>query len=940
MQSQPLNNAPTPVSWLDKPAFSFWTINREKLFFIIILIIAIFTRFYDLDVRVMSHDENSHVYFSWLFSRGSGYAHDPVTHGPLQFHLVALSYFMFGDNDFTARVPAALFSIATVFFSWYFRRYLGRYGSMVAAVMLLISPFLLFYGRYVRNEAFVGLFIVMSIWAILRYLETGGKHYLYWLSAITVLNFTSKETAYIFTAQMLLFLGFYFLNRITRQKWQNQQASSYFLILLIIAAALFAAGIGYKVFQDQAAKNVETLTAELPAVQPVLPVLTLILVVLGILALSVSLYFLITGYGIQELKEERSFSLMIVLFTLVLPLLTAFPLNFIGWKVPVNLSDVNAMTLPDIVKMGSVLVVMVAIAIAVGVWWNPRQWLINAGIFYAIFAVFYTTLFTNGAGLFTGLLGGLAYWLEQQGVNRGSQPIYYYALLQIPIYEYLPAAGVLLAVVVAALRRPLDHLHLLDTEPVSEVEDDLEFIPQTQTPPVFALLMFTVITSLIAYSIAGEKMPWITFHIAVPMILLSAWGVGHLIDSLDGQAFTEKKGWLVAVLAPVFLLSGAAVLGSLLGTDRPFQGSSLEQLSATSTFLTSLLLFIAFGLVLAYLLRDWHIGQAARVFVLTGVIILMLLTARTAFMAAYINYDNATEFMVYAHSAPGVKIALSQIEDISRRLTGGLDIVVAYDDDTTYPYWWYLRNYPNQKFYGANPTRDLKEASVILVGDNNFNKLEPLVENDFYRFDYIRLWWPNQDYYDLTWERIADAIRNPQMRHALFRIWLYRDYSEYATITGKNLSLPNWYPSDRMRLYVRKDIVAQLWDYGSSPVAIEPEVNPYEGKELVISAERVIGSFGEAPGQFIKPRNLAVAPDGSLYVVDTENHRIQHLAADGSVLQVWGSRASIHEGDSVPGGTFNEPWGIAVDTDGFVYVADTWNYRIQKFTPDGVFIKM
>ena len=36
-------------------------------------------------------------------------------------------------------------------------------------------------------------------------------------------------------------------------------------------------------------------------------------------------------------------------------------------------------------------------------------------------------------------------------------------------------------------------------------------------------------------------------------------------------------------------------------------------------------------------------------------------------------------------------------------------------------------------------------------------------------------------------------------------------------------------------------------------------------------------------------------------------------------------------------GLFNEPWGIAVD-DSYVYVADTWNHRIQKFTLEGDFV--
>jgi predicted membrane-bound mannosyltransferase len=64
----------------------------------------------------------------------------------MQFHLVALSYFLFGDSDTTARIPAALFSIATVAFMWAYRRYLGRAGALVAALFLSISPYMLIMG--------------------------------------------------------------------------------------------------------------------------------------------------------------------------------------------------------------------------------------------------------------------------------------------------------------------------------------------------------------------------------------------------------------------------------------------------------------------------------------------------------------------------------------------------------------------------------------------------------------------------------------------------------------------------------------------------------------------------------------------------------------------------------------------------------------------------
>jgi DNA-binding beta-propeller fold protein YncE len=73
-------------------------------------------------------------------------------------------------------------------------------------------------------------------------------------------------------------------------------------------------------------------------------------------------------------------------------------------------------------------------------------------------------------------------------------------------------------------------------------------------------------------------------------------------------------------------------------------------------------------------------------------------------------------------------------------------------------------------------------------------------------------------------------------------------------------------------------------------------------------------------------------------VADTENHRIQHLSPDGTVLHVWGSFAASTETTPAPEGMLNEPWGIAVGPDGSVYVADTWNHRIQKFTAQGEFV--
>ncbi len=81
---------------------------------------------------------------------------------------------------------------------------------------------------------------------------------------------------------------------------------------------------------------------------------------------------------------------------------------------------------------------------------------------------------------------------------------------------------------------------------------------------------------------------------------------------------------------------------------------------------------------------------------------------------------------------------------------------------------------------------------------------------------------------------------------------------------------------------------------------------------------------------FHYPTNLALGPSGDLYVSDGYgNARVHRFAPDGRLLRSWGE----------PGGgpgQFHVPHGLAVDHDGTVYVADRENSRVQLFTADGV----
>jgi len=88
------------------------------------------------------------------------------------------------------------------------------------------------------------------------------------------------------------------------------------------------------------------------------------------------------------------------------------------------------------------------------------------------------------------------------------------------------------------------------------------------------------------------------------------------------------------------------------------------------------------------------------------------------------------------------------------------------------------------------------------------------------------------------------------------------------------------------------------------------------------------GSYGMKPGEFLYPIAVAIAPDDTVYILDSETHRVQRFDNDGYYLLNFGGRG---EGR----GLFNDPRALAVSPRGHVYVLDYGNRQIQRFTPEG-----
>ncbi|MFC2014637.1 putative Ig domain-containing protein [Chloroflexota bacterium] len=92
------------------------------------------------------------------------------------------------------------------------------------------------------------------------------------------------------------------------------------------------------------------------------------------------------------------------------------------------------------------------------------------------------------------------------------------------------------------------------------------------------------------------------------------------------------------------------------------------------------------------------------------------------------------------------------------------------------------------------------------------------------------------------------------------------------------------------------------------------------------------GSHGVLPGEVDRVRGISMDESGDVYVADTYNHRIQKFSGAGEFINLWGSNGL---GD----GQFQYPWGVVVDSSNTVFVLDAYNNRIQVFNSSGTFLR-
>ncbi len=664
----------------------FFPPTREQLltwipFWGVILLGAIL-RFWGLGDKPLHHDESLHAYYSlqllnnmahwtWCINpppQGySCYVYTPLLHGPFQFHFIALVYKISqilgapdnGVNTTTVRILAATLGTAIVALPFFLRDYMGNVGAWLACFLLAVSPSMVYFSRFAREDIYMAFFTLLMVVGTARYVHTRKMRWLVIVAAGFSFSYATKEATFLTILICGSFLG-----------------------------ALIAWELGTKFVLRSRFDRESSVVAWLPKTFAPIAVLVYF-VIAGVAAKflfawikSVSIHITdpsnvnAANDYVQKLK-----SITVAIVPLIGILLGAFVLVLlyreIKGKVSVGKRNRLAQKVdPERQPLLDTIVTMP---------WT--HWFFALLCAWVIFLLLFSVMLTNiSGGIGDGIWQGLYYWLQQQQVARGNQPWYYY-LMVIPLYEQVGVVFGLVGIIRCIVQ-----------------------------PTRFRLfLVYWFVGNFVLYSWAAEKMPWLMIHITMPMLILAAVGLEPAVVT----CINFVKNLFARYSPPKAAI--ALETGDGYAQEHPKARPKIGIFAITISFL---------GVIMA--------------------VLLLLPTVHNMYEVTYVHpADGPHEMMVYVQTTTDVNTVMSKVDALDQKMFGGKhQMQIGLTGDATWPYAWYLRDYPNVCFDFPSGCPGWKNVPVIIGGGDNPYGLEQQyggAANNPDKYTYqlykMRTWW-------------------------------------------------------------------------------------------------------------------------------------------------------------------------------------------------------
>ncbi len=134
--------------------------------------VATFLRFWQLELKPLHHDEGVNGFFLTSLFRDGIYKYDPSNyHGPDLYYFALAAAKMFGLNTLSIRGSVAIFGVLTVVLAFFLKNYIGKIGSLTAALLIALSPGMVYISRYFIHEISFVFFSIAIIIGVLYFIE-------------------------------------------------------------------------------------------------------------------------------------------------------------------------------------------------------------------------------------------------------------------------------------------------------------------------------------------------------------------------------------------------------------------------------------------------------------------------------------------------------------------------------------------------------------------------------------------------------------------------------------------------------------------------------------------------------------------------------------------------------------------------------------------------
>jgi len=223
----------------------FFTFER---IFLLILIAAFIIRFWQLDLKLLHHDEAIHSWFSYQLMTKSTWVYDPSYHGPFLYFVTAGMFSVFGASDLVARLLPALFGFLLIplVYCIYHIGYINRNQTLLVSLFIAISPDMIYFSRFLRHDVFMLFFTFLLIVALFYYFEQGKFRFAIVAAIATAGALCCKEEMPV----LLIIIGSYFLlsiwwKRYTLPMRWKRDLIVYTLLVIALCCTLYTGFWGH-----------------------------------------------------------------------------------------------------------------------------------------------------------------------------------------------------------------------------------------------------------------------------------------------------------------------------------------------------------------------------------------------------------------------------------------------------------------------------------------------------------------------------------------------------------------------------------------------------------------------------------------------------------------------------------------------------------------------